>query len=123
MRSASSNCLKKAACNTGSSPRQYSEQSLSTRHTLVVPVDVTHPQLFGMFFDPYVCPDTHTLVVGASERLSGIHDPKMVSELLHYLMATSLGPGSGEWYGRLCAHGRDRSSDRDDAAAAPEAGR
>ena len=24
-----------------------------------------------------------------------------VSEILHFLLATSMGPGSGEWFGRL----------------------
>ena len=24
--------------------------------------------------------------------------------MLHYLMATSMGPGSGEWFGRLSQH-------------------
>ena len=27
--------------------------------------------------------------------------PTKVSEILHFLLATSMGPGSGEWFGRL----------------------
>ena len=57
-----------------------------------------------MFFSPHKCPDTHTLIIGRSVRDHGIVDGSKVSELLHFLMATAMGPGSGEWYGRICDH-------------------
>ena len=52
-------------------------------------------------YQPYVCPHSSSIVVGRSEGDRGIRDGKKVSEILHYLLATSMGPGSGEWFGRL----------------------
>ena len=74
--------------------------------TTVVAATITHPELFTMFFTPYKCPGSHTLVVGRSAREHGVTYGRKVSEMLHYLMATSMGPGSGEWFGRLCDHQR-----------------
>ena len=69
--------------------------------TTVVAATATHPKLFTTFFQPYVCPHSSSIVVGRSEADRGIRDGKKVSEILHYLLATSMGPGSGEWFGRL----------------------
>ncbi|KAL1526818.1 hypothetical protein AB1Y20_015510 [Prymnesium parvum] len=74
--------------------------------TTVVAATVIHPELFTMFFQPYCCPDSHTLIIGNSAKESGIVNGGKVSELLHFLVATSMGPGSGEWFGRLCDHQR-----------------
>ena len=30
-----------------------------------------------------------------------LYELTQVSEILHFLLATSMGPGSGEWFGRL----------------------
>ena len=70
--------------------------------TTVVAATATHPELFTMFFTPYRCPNTHTLVIGSSARENGIIQGRTVSDLLHYLMATSMSSGAGEWFGRLC---------------------
>ena len=70
----------------------------------VVAAMATHPQLFTKFFDPYNAPGSHTLVLGLNGSVHGIRDGKRVSDLLHYLMATAMGPGSGEWFGRMCDH-------------------
>ena len=49
----------------------------------------------------HVCNTSDTLVVGKSEREHGLADGPAVSKLMHYLIAESLGPGNGEWMGRL----------------------
>jgi len=69
--------------------------------TMVIAATATHPELFTTFFQPYVCPNSSSIVVGRSEAERGIRDGKKVSEILHFLLATSMGPGSGEWFGRL----------------------
>ena len=70
----------------------------------VVAATVIHPELFTIFFSPYRCPNTHTLIIGRSAKDDGIVDGRKVSELLHFCVATSMGPGSGEWFGRLSDH-------------------
>ena len=65
----------------------------------VVSALATHPELFTLFFQPYVNPASQSLVVGKSAPEHNVRDGRKVSELLHYLMATSMGPGSGEWFG------------------------
>jgi len=73
--------------------------------TTVVAAMATHPELFTMLFRAYKCPDTHTLVIGRDNHGNhGLEDGKKVSQLMHYLMAQAMGPGSGEWFGRLCDH-------------------
>lgn len=72
----------------------------------VVAALATHPEIFTLLFKPYKCPDTHTLVVGRDGLNHGIENGKDVSQLMHYLMAMAMGPGSGEWFGRLCDHER-----------------
>ena len=42
------------------------------------------------------CWAPHSLCYGCTYAL-----PTKVSEILHFLLATSMGPGSGEWFGRL----------------------
>ena len=44
----------------------------------------------------YVCPGSHSLVIGRNAADNGLVDGRKASELLHYLMATSMGPGSGQ---------------------------
>jgi len=72
----------------------------------VVAATATHPELFTMFFNPFIRQMSHTLIIGQSAKESGIVDGRKLSELLHFLVATSMGPGSGEWFGRLSDHQR-----------------
>ena len=70
----------------------------------VVATTMTHADLFGRFFAPHTCPATGTLVIGRNAKDICVADTAMLSQLLHCLMVISLGPGAGEWYGRLASH-------------------
>ena len=58
--------------------------------TMVIAATATHPELFTTFFQPYVCPNSSSIVVGRSEAERGIRDGKKVSNtLVGYLLSNT----------------------------------